>query len=296
MKTYEDDLTASKEEEKKKKKSMSSLHILAEVASMLYGELQRTKKEEDEEQVYIEEEDEEERIFVTSRSNLNVSLLPSSSSSLLRRDNKIQENPPNPIPKPSSSSCLTRKSSKKRVLQERKQSCVTKKAKVSPSYSWIGRETPNWVTHLMQELKQRDKRRRRTHLEEDPRDLKLIYERRLFKTDVNRGESRLSMPYNNLIDKDFLTKVELGIIEADIESGNKTGVGALLFDESFDMWGVMLKRWETPNKESESWNYTLTCGWNEIVESNGLKQGDDVSVWCFRWRGVLCFALVRPPL
>ncbi|CAG7891048.1 unnamed protein product, partial [Brassica rapa] len=40
------------------------------------------------------------------------------------------------------------------------------------------------------------------------------------------------------------------------------------------------------------WNYALVCGWNDVVKANGLKDGDNISLWSFRCRGVLCFALV----
>ncbi|CAA7033240.1 unnamed protein product [Microthlaspi erraticum] len=104
--------------------------------------------------------------------------------------------------------------------------------------------------------------------------LKLIFQRKLFKTDVTPGESRLSMPFNELICKDFLTPSELRNVK----------------------YGVMLKRWEMKKDSGNgSWNYALTCGWNDVVTANGLKQNDNISIWCFRWGGLLCFALVTPP-
>lgn len=121
-------------------------------------------------------------------------------------------------------------------------------------------------------------------------DLKLIFERTLFKTDVNPVESRLSMPYNHLLRIDFLSHPEWRSIKEDI---NKTGVGAILFDQRNVKWGVILKRWESSG--NGSWHYALTCGWNDIVKANGLKDGDHISIWSFRWLGVLCFALVTPP-
>ncbi|VVA90135.1 unnamed protein product [Arabis nemorensis] len=101
------------------------------------------------------------------------------------------------------------------------------------------------------------------------------------------------MPFNHLIRNDFLTPVESQIIEEDIKNDNKTGVGAILVDQMSKKYGVMLKRWEMKKETGRgSWNYSLTCGWNDVVKANGLKANDYVSVWSFRCRGVLCFALV----
>ncbi|CAA7033269.1 unnamed protein product [Microthlaspi erraticum] len=113
---------------------------------------------------------------------------------------------------------------------------------------------------------------------------------------VTPGESRLSMPFNELICKDFLTPSELRVIREDIDNVNKRGVGAILVDEQNVKYGVMLKRWEMKKDSGNgSWNYALTCGWNDVVTANGLKQNDNISIWCFRWGGLLCFALVTPP-
>ncbi|XP_024010305.1 B3 domain-containing protein At3g25182 [Eutrema salsugineum] len=224
----------------------------------------------------------------------------SSSSSSFFGDYKIaarssskmmdMRNSRNPNSQSSLSSCLTEnKPHKRRATQDIKPIGKSKKAKVA-TFSWIGRETPEWLTLLMKDTNE-------TVVKWGERtDLRLIFERTLFKTDVNPGESRLSMPFNELIQKDFLTPVEFGIIEEDINSDKKMGIGAILIDQQNVKWGVMLKRWEMKKDSGRgSWNYALTCGWNEIVKANGLKQGDDISIWSFRWGGLLCFALVTPP-
>ncbi|ESQ38577.1 hypothetical protein EUTSA_v10029136mg [Eutrema salsugineum] len=215
----------------------------------------------------------------------------SSSSSFLGNYNIAAEpkntemrNPRNPNSQSSLSSCQTENKSRKRRVAQDIQS-KPKKAKVA-TFSWKGRDTPEWLTLLMKEENESVvKWGERT-------DLRLIFEKTLFKTDVNPGESRLSMPSNELIQKDFLTAVEFRVIEEDINNDKKMGIGAILVDQRDVKWGVMLKRWEMGKR---SWNYALTCGWNEIVKANGLKQGDDISIWSFRWGGLLCFALVTPP-
>ncbi|CAH2070879.1 unnamed protein product [Thlaspi arvense] len=110
-------------------------------------------------------------------------------------------------------------------------------------------------------------------------DLRLIFQRTLYMTDVNPGESRLSMPFNELINKDFLTPVELRVMVEDINNVKKMGIGAILVDPRNVKWGVMLKRWEMKRESGKgSWTYALTCGWNDIVKGNRLKEGDSISI------------------
>ncbi|VVB06748.1 unnamed protein product [Arabis nemorensis] len=213
---------------------------------------------------------------------------PNSSSTLLvdynKADSEMTKSPPNPNSQSSPSSCLTentRSRKRRRAVKQRKDSTgkSSKKAKVDLSFTWKGKETPKWLVQLMENM--------------NGTDLKLIFERDLYQTDVNPGESRLSMPFNHLIHSDFLTPVESRIIEEDINNDNKTGVGAILVDQMCKKYGVMFKRWEMKKDTGRgSWNYSLTCGWNDVVKANGLKENDYVSVWSFRWRQVLCFALV----
>ncbi|KAL0693711.1 hypothetical protein Bca4012_060891 [Brassica carinata] len=189
------------------------------------------------------------------------------------------KNPPNPSSRSSSSSCLTENndtSRKRRAAQEGKRGF--KKAKVSPLFTWAGKDTPDWMVQLMRSTK-------------GAQDPMLIFEKTLFETDVKPSQSRLSIPFYKLIRNDFLTPAESRIIEEDIGNREKTGLGAVLVDQGTKKWGVFLKRWEM----NGSWNYALVCGWNDVVKANGLKDGDTISLWSFRCRGVLCFALVPFP-
>ncbi|CAH8360598.1 unnamed protein product [Eruca vesicaria subsp. sativa] len=193
--------------------------------------------------------------------------------------NKIpseKTNPQNPSSlSSSSSSCLTENntSRKRRAVQEPMRSF--KKPKVSPLFTYEGKDTPYWVVQLMRSTK-------------GAQDPILIFEKTLFETDVKPSQSRLSIPFHKLIRHDFLTPVESRIIEEDINNNEKMGVGAVLVDQGTKKWGVFLKRWEM----NGSWNYALVCGWNDVVKANGMKGGDSISLWSFRCRGVLCFALV----
>ncbi|CAL9222327.1 unnamed protein product [Arabidopsis halleri] len=212
--------------------------------------------------------------------------LSESCSSLVVFDYKMDESevretkdPVNPNFQCSLSLCLTENTSRKRrAVKERKRTGGFKKAKVTP-FPGTARETPEWLVKVMSDMK-------------EAKDAKLIFEKTLFVTDVNPTQNRLSMPFNNLLRNDFLTSVESRIIDKDINNDKKIGVGAILVDQRCEKWGVMLKRWEMKKESGKgSWNYNLICGWNDIVEANGLKAGDNISLWSFRCCGVLCFAM-----
>ncbi|KAG7591078.1 B3 DNA binding domain [Arabidopsis thaliana x Arabidopsis arenosa] len=153
-----------------------------------------------------------------------------------------------------------------------------------PKVSFIPRRTremPWWQFQVMRDM--------------NGEDLTLILEKTLSKSDVNPTMGRLLMPYNSLIRNDFLTPEERSIIEEDIDNDDdeKMEVGAILVDPRFEKWGVVLKKWEVGNHSGNvSWNYCLTCGWNDVVKANDLKDGDNIGVWAFRCGGILCFALV----
>ncbi|CAH8388154.1 unnamed protein product [Eruca vesicaria subsp. sativa] len=265
--------------------------LLVDNAVLLY-EQQRKKKT-----VSWKHEDEQRIFFYFPRRPRSSSvkkplrnLKETTSSSPLFDLNKIPsemtttKNPQNlsSLSSSSSSSCVTENnntSRKRRAVQEGNPS-FKKAKKVSPLFSsWEGKDTPDWMIQLMRSMR-------------GSSDPMLIFEKTLFETDVKPSQSRLSIPFHKLIRKDFLTPVETRIMEEDINNNEKMGVGAVLVDQGTRKWGVFLKRWEM----NGSWNYALVCGWNDVVKANGLKGGDIISLWSFRCRGVLCFALVPLPM
>lgn len=223
-------------------------------------------------------------------------------------DDSEMEDPPKPlqccyVSSPSSSltahppPTLTEKTSRKRRdTQERKPSTGGKSKKVRvPPFSWKERATPEWLVSLLEAMVAT----RGYLVTEGPR---LIFEKKLTSTDVDPAQSRLLMPFNSLVRNDFLNPVELRIVAQEDEKriaaqeDEKNGVGAMLVDQQKKMWGLILKRREMVKVEKNgTLNYALICGWNDVVQSNGLKEDDDISVWYFRWRECLCFALVLPP-
>lgn len=78
------------------------------------------------------------------------------------------------------------------------------------------------------------------------------------------------------------------------EEGDKPGVGVILMNQKAEKWFLLLKRWKMTkkkNSENRTLNYALSCGWNDVVKGNGLKDKDKISLWSFRFEEVLCFAL-----
>ncbi|KAG7548422.1 hypothetical protein ISN44_As12g036120 [Arabidopsis suecica] len=191
---------------------------------------------------------------------------------------------PNPNYQSSSpSSCLTENTSRKRrVVQQRKGKGGFKRAKVV-LYPHVERETPEWVFQVMR------------YMNADAENPRLIFERTLFNSDVNSILSRLLIPFQKLIRNDFLTPSECRALERDEDNEDEEniGVGTILVNQRFKMWGLRLKIWVMEKKDSGhgTLNYTLNWGWNDVVKGNNLKAGDKISLWTFRCRGVLCFAL-----
>ncbi|KAG2304209.1 hypothetical protein Bca52824_032860 [Brassica carinata] len=200
----------------------------------------------------------------------------------------VSSSPPSSLTAHPPSPALTEKTSRKRrASQERK--CTTggksKKARVPP-FSWKGRATPEWLVNSLKAMAAA----KGDLVTEGPW---LIFEKKLTGTDVHPAQSRLLMPFNSLIRNDFLTPVELGIVA---EEDEKKGVGAILVDQQKKKWGLILMRREMlKGSGNGTSNYALICGWNDVVQGNKLKEDDDISVWYFRWRERLCFALVLPP-
>ncbi|XP_010436366.1 PREDICTED: putative B3 domain-containing protein At5g35780 [Camelina sativa] len=307
MKTYEDDLESTKEN------MWSKLNELADVATMVYEEEQRKKKGKSK-IVYEEEEEEEDderfrfldyvprkirsslRYSQQQRNyeNLNGASTSSSSSSLrhlrcsetrtcLHYNTPDIESPQNPNSQ--SSSSQTESTSRKRlalVLQPRNSSGKFKKAKVVASLPRIARGPPEWLGEVMREM----------GVTEDPM-LIFDFEKPLSASDVNSELSRFLLPFSMLTRNDFLTPAEsAAILREDIDEGN-IGVGTLLVNKNSEMWGLRLKLWAMEKKESGNGtlNYALNWGWNDVVKGNKLKAGHEISLWSFRFRGVLCFAL-----
>nr|Q9FFM6.2 RecName: Full=Putative B3 domain-containing protein At5g35780 [Arabidopsis thaliana] len=181
----------------------------------------------------------------------------------------------------SSSSCLTENKSRKRRAVQQRKSGKLKKARVV-SLPRMSIETPEWVFQVMR------------YMNADAETPRLIFERTLFNSDVKSGLSRLLIPFQQLIRNDFLTPAECRAIQKDEdnEDDKNIGVGTILVNQRSKMWGLRFKIWAMEKDSGHgTLNYILNWGWNDVVKGNGLKAGDNISLWTFRCRGVLCFPL-----
>ncbi|XP_010457706.1 PREDICTED: B3 domain-containing protein At1g05920-like [Camelina sativa] len=142
---------------------------------------------------------------------------------------------------------------------------------------------PEWLVQVMSRM-------------EGTHDPKLIIEKTLDLNDVDPCQNRLSIPINNVIQNDFLTLDEARMIDDDdITNEGNMCVGAFLVDQRTKKWNVGFKQWfMTTSSGSSYWSFVLRGEWSNVVETNGLKQGDKISLWSFRSSEILCFALVPP--
>ncbi|XP_010475915.1 PREDICTED: putative B3 domain-containing protein At5g35780 [Camelina sativa] len=185
---------------------------------------------------------------------------------------------------PSYQPCLKENttSRKRRAVQQRK-SGNFKKAKVASFPRRTDSDAPEWIFQVMRRMRA------------DAANPLLIIEKGLKASDVKSGQSRLLIPFQQLIRNNFLTPGESRAIDKDEYKENddeNIGVGAIFVNQRCQKWGVRFKKWAMEKDSGHgTLNYALNWGWNDVVKGNDLKEDDKISLWAFRWRGVLCFAL-----
>ncbi|CAH2038799.1 unnamed protein product [Thlaspi arvense] len=140
--------------------------------------------------------------------------------------------------------------------------------------------TPKWLLRLKKEMK----------IADDPM---LILEKTLELDDVDPRENRLLVPFESLKRSDFLTSDELNILgDESINNDGRMGVGAFLVDQRTKQWSVVLKKWVLTTETGEISRSLLLSGeWKDVIEANGLRDDDNISLWSFRRHGILFFAL-----
>ncbi|XP_010558867.1 PREDICTED: B3 domain-containing protein At1g32030-like [Tarenaya hassleriana] len=171
--------------------------------------------------------------------------------------------------------------------EEEKQSTQLKKRKKYDSGSTSKspvppREAPLWLLNMMREM--------------NGYEPKLVIEKNLFKSDINRNLGRLAMPTNHVVEKDFLTATEERMIDEKCRlKTSDVDVVAGLVDPLHRKWNVVLRRWDMAKDSGNcSSIFVFVSTWNSIVDANGFKEGDPIELWSFRSQGRLCFAFVPP--
>ncbi|KAM7269040.1 hypothetical protein ACFE04_024537 [Oxalis oulophora] len=117
-------------------------------------------------------------------------------------------------------------------------------------------------------------------------DVKLVIQKRLYKSDIEDNNGRFSIPLKQ-IRNDFLTTDDIELLDKQ----NSAGVKVELLDPCLDMTDMYLKKWKMGN----IFVYNLLTGWKSVVRKieNGLFMGVEVQLWSFRSDNKLCFALVN---
>ncbi|XP_057950933.1 B3 domain-containing protein At2g31720-like [Malania oleifera] len=124
-------------------------------------------------------------------------------------------------------------------------------------------------------------------------DVVFIIEKQLSGTDVSPSHSRLSLPLLQL-KADFLTAEEKETLSARNANGRPGAIQVSLIPPTLQRIAVSFKRWDMRKKAGKvSSSYVLVKPWNEVVEENGLREGDWVRLWSFRCASQLCLALVE---
>ncbi|XAR50786.1 hypothetical protein NMG60_11005212 [Bertholletia excelsa] len=126
---------------------------------------------------------------------------------------------------------------------------------------------------------------------------KLLIEKRLYKTDVNKCEGRLSIPERQTR-SEFLRDEEK-IKLSTYDGKNWEEMEVRLIEPSGEENRIRLKKWvmrkEDPKKKAVV-VYALTTYWNRVWMKNQLEEGTFIQLWSFRDKASqLCLALVRVP-
>ncbi|XP_010473874.1 PREDICTED: putative B3 domain-containing protein At2g27410 [Camelina sativa] len=264
--------------------SQSKLDILLYVAATVYDQ-EYGPHDDDKSKTTGEEETEmEARIFgdKVPRKNRVHRSPPSSRKTVTPWTRVIEQQRselqnPNPESEPSSSSCVTQF---KKRLHDDDQIISRKKLRIFHPLEAepIQTSPPDWLLKAMRR-------------EENGYNPKLISTRKLYKTDLDKIQGRLSVPFKQLKNPDFLTEEEIRIIDEQAMKLRKEGVSVDLVDPQMKKHALELRKW----KMSGNWNYVFVVGWNDVVAANGFEVDDFFPLWSFRsGRGKLCFALVPP--
>ncbi|KAJ4904123.1 B3 domain-containing protein [Raphanus sativus] len=116
----------------------------------------------------------------------------------------------------------------------------------------------------------------------------LITKRTLTTTDVDKGQSHLSIPMSSLLTHSFMTSDEKEKIENRVKGDKEGGLTVEVIDPKLKVWELKLRS----NMKKTSSLYLLAYQWNHVVKHNDFKQGDELQLWSFRSQQKLCLALV----
>uniref|UniRef100_A0A0A0KSY8 TF-B3 domain-containing protein n=1 Tax=Cucumis sativus TaxID=3659 RepID=A0A0A0KSY8_CUCSA len=123
-------------------------------------------------------------------------------------------------------------------------------------------------------------------------EIRLVIQKELTDTDLNKNHGRFSMN-TKLLSFDFATEEESKLL-SEQENKNKKGINVMILDDALEERILCLKKWKIGSGEV----YCLMTQWNLMVEKRGFKSGEEIQVWSFRKDDEyeahrLCFALEK---
>ncbi|CAL9235220.1 unnamed protein product [Arabidopsis halleri] len=173
---------------------------------------------------------------------------------------------PNPGLESSPSSYVSRRRSKEKRPISVKERSRKKRKVVSPlEVEPIQTTPPEWLLNVMRR-------------EENGYNPKLISTRQLFQTDLETHQARLSVPFKQVINPDFLTENETRIINENAMKIRDNGVSVDLVDPNQKKHELELRKW----KMSGNWYYNFVKGWKNVLDANSFKKEDVYPLWSFR--------------
>ncbi|KAF8042819.1 hypothetical protein BT93_A1216 [Corymbia citriodora subsp. variegata] len=125
------------------------------------------------------------------------------------------------------------------------------------------------------------------------KEVKLVIEKELSRTDLDRHICRVSIPKNQVRDLSFLRDEENRVVEAQ-NALDVTVIGP----RQSQVLKFALVEMGSRKKARPSLIYNFRSGWNNFAAENGLKVRDRIQIWSFRVDSDhcldrLCFALVK---
>ncbi|KAL7087769.1 hypothetical protein ACP275_13G088900 [Erythranthe tilingii] len=126
---------------------------------------------------------------------------------------------------------------------------------------------------------------------------KLVIEKGLFKTDLAKGNNRLSIPFTQVLDHTFLTDEETHFLTTRDANNKMNFKEVTIIEPSLELDKVKLCRWDMnkANGKNTSSNYVLNGAWSNVAQRNNLEPEDVVQLWSFRIDQELHLALVKIP-
>ncbi|KAL7087780.1 hypothetical protein ACP275_13G089700 [Erythranthe tilingii] len=126
---------------------------------------------------------------------------------------------------------------------------------------------------------------------------KLVIEKGLFKTDLAKGNNRLSIPFTQVLDHTFLTDEETHFLTTRDGNNKMNFKEVTIIEPSLELEKVKLCRWDMnkANGKNTSSNYVLNGAWSNVAQRNNLEPEDVVQLWSFRIDQELHLALVKIP-